>query len=201
MKKLRIFVSSVQKELEVERVALAGWVSSDPQLADACDVVLFEKEPLSGKRISIGNCQPCSRNPVLGQYLNHLQLMDQRGSGIGRMKSAMLNHGLDEPQYDLVDGYFRVTLKGPGDDLARLRMPASVSPGISPAKESKLTDRQKTILEQAVAEGHVTTGWVLSTLKVSKITAVRDLNGLCDLGLLVLVGKGRGVRYVPGPAE
>ena len=52
MKKLRIFVSSVQKELEVERVALAGWVSSDAQLADACDVVLFEKEPLSGKRIS-----------------------------------------------------------------------------------------------------------------------------------------------------
>jgi len=52
MKKLRIFVSSVQKELEVERVALAGWVSSDPQMADVCDVVLFEKEPLTGKRIS-----------------------------------------------------------------------------------------------------------------------------------------------------
>jgi ATP-dependent DNA helicase RecG len=157
--------------------------------------------PLTLAKLRKGNCQPCSRNPVLGQYLNHLRLMDQRGSGIGRMKAAMLNHGLDEPQYDLVDGYFRVTLKGPGVDLAQLRIPASVSPGISPAIEAKLTDRQKAILEQAVAEGHVTTGWVLSALKVSKITAVRDLKGLCDLGLLVLVGKGRGVRYVPGTAE
>lgn len=157
--------------------------------------------PLTLAKVRKGNCQPCSRNPVLGQYLNHLRLMDQRGSGIGRMKSAMLNHGLDEPQYDLVDGYFRVTLKGPGDDLARLCIPASASPGISPAIEEKLTNRQKAILGQAVAEGYVTTGWVLSTLKMSKITAVRDLKGLCDLELLVLVGKGRGVRYVPGHSE
>jgi hypothetical protein len=49
--KIRIFVSSVQKELELERVAVASWVSADPQLADVCEVVLFEKEPLSGKRI------------------------------------------------------------------------------------------------------------------------------------------------------
>ena len=51
MKKLRIFVSSVQKELEIERVALAGWVSSDPRLSEVCEIILFEKEPLSGKRI------------------------------------------------------------------------------------------------------------------------------------------------------
>jgi len=43
MKKLRIFVSSVQKELEVERVALAGWVSADPQLSECCDVGLLER--------------------------------------------------------------------------------------------------------------------------------------------------------------
>ena len=92
MKKLRIFVSSVQKELEVERVAVAGWVSADPQLSEFCEVVLFEKEPLSGN-------------------LNHLRLMDQRGSGIGRMRTAMLNHGLSTPEYALIEGYFRVNWK------------------------------------------------------------------------------------------
>ena len=58
-------------------------------------------KPLTVAKIKRGNCQPCSRNPISGQYLNYLRLMDQRGSGIGRMKSAMLNHGLDAPVYDI----------------------------------------------------------------------------------------------------
>ena len=153
--------------------------------------------PLTLAKLRKGNCQPCSRNPVLGQYLNHLRLMDQRGSGIGRMKSAMLNHGLDEPQYDLVDGYFRVTLKGPGDDLSRLRVPQGTAKGIPPAVEEKLNKRQRLILEQVVADGQVTTGWVTAHLSVAKATAVHDLNRLCELGLLAKEGKGRGVRYVP----
>ncbi len=153
--------------------------------------------PLTLAKLRKGNCQPCSRNPVLGQYLNHLRLMDQRGSGIGRMKSAMLNHGLDEPQYDLVDGYFRVTLKGPGDDLSRLRVPQGTAKGIPPAVEEQLNKRQRLILEQVVADGQVTTGWVTAHLSVAKATAVHDLNRLCELGLLAKEGKGRGVRYVP----
>lgn len=154
-------------------------------------------KPLTVAKIRKGNCLPCSRNPILGQYLNHLRLMDQRGSGIGRMKEAMLNHGLDMPEYDLIEGYFRVTLKGPGDDLDRLRSPSDEVAGIPPAVADQLSKRQVAILEQAVSEGKVTTGWVVSALNVVKDTAVRDLKGLCDLGLLNKQGKGRGVHYVP----
>lgn len=154
-------------------------------------------KPLTVAKIKRGNCQPCSRNPILGQYLNHLRLMDQRGSGIGRMKAAMLDHGLDEPVYDLTQGYFRVTLKGPGDDLSRLRVPSDEAVGIPPVIADQLSKRQVSILEQAVKEGKVTTNWVVSNLDVSKVTAVRDLKGLCDLGLLAVMGKGRGAHYVP----
>ncbi len=154
-------------------------------------------KPLTLAKIKKGNCQPCSRNPLLGQYLNHLRLMDQRGSGIGRMKAAMLDHGLDEPVYDLTQGYFRVTLKGPGDNLDRLRVPSGVGAGIPPAVEEQLSKRQIRILEQAVKDGKVTTGWVVSELRVVKDTAVRDVKGLCDLGLLSKQGKGRGVHYIP----
>lgn len=154
-------------------------------------------KPLTLAKIKRGNCQPCSRNPVLGQYLNHLRLMDQRGSGIGRMKEAMLDHGLAAPVYDLIDGYFRVTLKGPGDDLECLRIPTEASAGIPPAVEEQLSKRQILILEQTIKEGKVTTGWVISSQKVVKDTAVRDLKGLCELGLLNKIGSGRGVHYVP----
>jgi ATP-dependent DNA helicase RecG len=43
--KKRIFISSVQKELELERAAVAGLISTDPFLLQHCTPVLFEKEP------------------------------------------------------------------------------------------------------------------------------------------------------------
>lgn len=51
-KKYRVFISSVQKELEVERVAIAGAVSADQLLANECEVMFYDKEPLSGRRVT-----------------------------------------------------------------------------------------------------------------------------------------------------
>ena len=45
MKPLRIFISSVQKELELERAAVAGLIATDPFLLQHCLPVLFEQEP------------------------------------------------------------------------------------------------------------------------------------------------------------
>ena len=42
---IRIFISSVQKELELERAAVAGLIATDPFLLQHCTPVLFEKEP------------------------------------------------------------------------------------------------------------------------------------------------------------
>ena len=43
--KHRIFISSVQKELELERAAVAALISTDPFLLQHCTPVLFENEP------------------------------------------------------------------------------------------------------------------------------------------------------------
>ncbi len=45
MKPVRIFISSVQKELELERAAVAGLIATDPFLLQHGVPVLFEKEP------------------------------------------------------------------------------------------------------------------------------------------------------------
>ncbi len=123
--------------------------------------------------------------------------MDQRGSGIGRMKAAMLNHGLGPPTYDEPEGYFRVTLRGPSDNLDKLRVPSDTSASIAPAIMDQLSERQQRIVEEAVLSGKVTTGWVVKSLKVSKPTAFRDLDHLYSLEVLERKGKGRGVHYVP----
>jgi predicted HTH transcriptional regulator len=52
MSKLRVFVSSVQKELENERVAIASLITTDPWLLQHCEPVLFEKEPAPARKWS-----------------------------------------------------------------------------------------------------------------------------------------------------
>jgi hypothetical protein len=46
--KIRIFVSSVQKELERERAAITALVSTDPFFEKHCDAVLYDQEPPTG---------------------------------------------------------------------------------------------------------------------------------------------------------
>lgn len=158
-------------------------------------------KPLTVAKIKKGKCLPCSRNPILGQYLNHLRLMDQRGSGIGRMKEAMLNHGLEMPEYDLTEGYFRVTFKGPSDNLDCLRIPASASAALPPAVEERLNARQKAALREVLMSGSVSSGWLVKAKDITYDTANRDLAGLADLGVLVRQGKGRSTRYVQAEPE
>ncbi len=54
MAKLRIFVSSVQKELENERIAVAEIISTDPFLSGYCIPVLYEYEPASPDKTLAG---------------------------------------------------------------------------------------------------------------------------------------------------
>lgn len=46
MSKLRVFVSSVQNELELERAAASSVMATDPFLLKHCEPVLFEQEPV-----------------------------------------------------------------------------------------------------------------------------------------------------------
>ncbi len=51
MKRLRIFVSNVQKEMKPEREALAGYLRGDPLLGRFFDLFLFEEQP-AGSRVA-----------------------------------------------------------------------------------------------------------------------------------------------------
>lgn len=112
------------------------------------------------------------------------------------MFSSMLNHGLSAPTYAEQDGYFVVTFYGPNGDYDRLKVPEGARGLITPAVEAQLNERQKKIMIQVQKEGVVTSGWCQKHLGIVKDTANRDLAGLVGLGVLQMVGKGRGTRYV-----
>ncbi|MFC1463103.1 DUF4062 domain-containing protein, partial [Verrucomicrobiota bacterium] len=84
--RLRVFVSSVQKELEIERVAIAAAVSSDRLLSRACEIVLYEKEALSGRRVAKPYLE------CLDSCQIYILLMDREYSG-GSAGTISATHG------------------------------------------------------------------------------------------------------------
>ena len=150
--------------------------------------------PLTISKLVKGNYEPCSRNPMLAQYLGHLHMMEQRGTGILRMRSAMLDHGLDAPEYLFRDGYFTVVLRGPGNDVDRLKVPSDMH--VPASIEERLTKRQRKIVKWLAAGESITNRECQNRLRVSKVTAMKDLSTLVEFGLAERIGKGRSVRYV-----
>ncbi len=153
--------------------------------------------PLRLTDVRKGKYHPCSRNPSIAQGLSFFHRIEERGSGFGRMRDEMLNHGLDRPVLGTQDGYFEVTFYGPGDCLERLKVPAvSIGSLISPSVESQLNDRQKEIVQHVIESGSVTSGWCRDTQGVTYDTANRDLKSLMELKVLRRLGEGRSTKYV-----
>jgi predicted HTH transcriptional regulator len=144
--------------------------------------------------INRGTAKSRARNPLIAQGLRFMQLMEERGTGILRMKAAMLGHGLDEPKLAIDDDYFVVTLPGPGDDLGRIRVPSNQDSQVI----EQLSERQQKIVQQAVMAGSVTASWCVENLQASRATIVRDLSQLSEAGILIKQGQGRGVEYILG---
>ena len=97
--------------------------------------------PLTLAKIRSGDYRPCSRNPLIAQGLSFFHRIEERGSGIGRMRDEMLNHGLDPPRFATSNVFFEVVLPGPGKDLNRLRVrPESVGQFVEPSVEARLND-------------------------------------------------------------
>lgn len=151
--------------------------------------------PITLAHLRTGKYRPCSRNPVLAQCLSYFHRIEERGSGFRRMRTQMLDHGLDQPAIGTDTGYFQVTFPGPGDDLDRIRIPEARL-RVTPAVEATLNERQRKILARVLEAGSVTNRWCVETLEVSRDTAYRDLAGLVELGLLFSKGSGRTAAYV-----
>jgi len=152
---------------------------------------------LSLAKLRKGKYRPCSRNAVLAQSLAVLDLMEQRGSGMARMKAAMLDHGLDAPQLDVQDGYFQVILPGPGKNLHRLRVPReAVGQLVTPAVEAMLLDRQKKMVEMLLHGEVLTSRKCEQRFGITRDTANRDFDTLVKSGVAVRSGAGRSTTYV-----
>lgn len=160
-------------------------------------VVMSPGRPPGGQsieQIEKGQARSRARNPLIVQGLTWLGYMDERGSGIRRMRKAMQSHGLPAPHFDLTDGDFTVTLVGP----TRLKEVDASKEGAGlplTTNEISVESNDQEILKLFGSVQYVKTEICVQKLGISRNTAWRILKRLTDNGILEKIGTGRGTRY------
>ena len=147
------------------------------------------------KRLEKGEARSRSRNPLLSQGLVFLKLMEERGTGIRRMRRAMLDHGLELPHVTLDQDRFVLTLPGAGHDLSRIKAPVSAAEELPKSVMDELNQRQLTILQKLAAGEELTSARMQRDFSVTRDTIARDMGTLIELRLARKTGKGRATRY------
>ena len=153
------------------------------------------------KRLERGEARSRSRNPLISQGLVFLKLMEERGTGIRRMRRAMLDHGLELPRVALDEDRFVLTLQGPGDDLGRIKAPASAAEDLPRSLLEELNQRQVTILKRLAAGEELTSAQMQRDFSVTRDTVARDMATLIELKLAQKTGKARATRYIYARSE
>lgn len=112
------------------------------------------------------------RNRVIGRTFRELKLIEQWGSGIGRMPAVCAEAGLRPPRFEEIGTNFRVTLFG-----GRLKAPA-------------LPGWRARLLQHLAREERISTQEAARLWKTSDRTARTRLRQLVDAGVLAEVGTG-----------
>ncbi len=199
-----VFPQEVLREAIVNAVAHRDYENAGMKITVEvfADRVVFSSPGLPPgnqriERIGRGEGRSKARNPLVVQGLTWLELMDERGSGIRRMREIMQRHGLALPRFALIDDEFAVTLASRPKLVEAHGVAAEPLPAEQYSPDPKLTESQNAALKGALETGHISTAWCVQNLGVSRDTAWRMLDDLKEKGYLEKTGTGRATRYIP----
>ena len=135
-----------------------------------------------------------SRNSLIFGLFLRLNMVEQIGSGISRMKKAMLDAGLEEPVFNL-EGMFSVTFY----------RPLSFEKLIETYWEPFISGFQNNILWEIYRNDRTTKRELAENVGLSKTAIDNNIEKLKELGILERVGSDRGgywriihKRYIGG---
>ncbi|MFC1645844.1 ATP-binding protein [Candidatus Omnitrophota bacterium] len=141
-----------------------------------------------------GNHQ--TRNEVICRIFHETLDMEKFGTGIGKMKRLMKEHGLSAPQFSEEGDVFVVKFFGPGDKILDL-VPSIPEERQTDLKKLGLNKRQVEALRLMVNEGIAFSNKMYrDRFKVSNQTFVRDMRLMTKIGQVKSIGKGRSLRYL-----
>lgn len=136
-----------------------------------------------------------TRNQAICNIFHETMDMERFGTGIGKMKKLMKEHGLHAPEFSEEGDFFVVKFYGPGDKILDL-VPSIPEHRQTDLKKLGLNERQIETLRLMVNEKRVITNELYQAInKISRRTALRDLRGLVKSGQVKTEGIGKGTKY------
>jgi ATP-dependent DNA helicase RecG len=126
-----------------------------------------------------------TRNPRVMRLLEDFGYVERRGLGVDQMIQAMVDRGLEPPEFENRGSSFWVILRG---QLPAIPLPDLVDLG--------LNDRQVRAVAHLRKQGRLTNRQYQKLFGISERTALYDLQGLVEAGLALPVSSGRGRYYI-----
>lgn len=131
------------------------------------------------------------RNWIISKLFRKIKEIEKVGTGLNRMDELMLAHGLKKPEYEANQSFFVVSFYGPKEKIFDLVKPSNEMD----LRELGLNDRQIKVLSYLQEKRVLTAKNYKILFKVTRKTAVRDLNKLLELKLLMRKGKTHNTQY------
>lgn len=137
-----------------------------------------------------------TRNESVCAIFHETMDMERFGTGIGKMKKLMKEHGLSLPEFSEEGDFFVVKFYGPGEKILDL-VPGIPGHRQTDLKKLGLNERQIEALRLMVNEKkRMTIAAYVSVFKeISSKTAIRDLKQLIDSGFVQKVGYKKGAYF------
>ena len=126
-------------------------------------------------------------NPILSQLMFDVGLIERYGAGIRMMKRLSEEWGNREPRYEFHPLQTTIIFDSPIQESTFIEID-----DIS----AQLNERQKNAFSYVQRHGQIATKEYVEINHVSRQTAYAELTDLTKKGLLTVVGKGRGTKYV-----
>ncbi len=123
------------------------------------------------------------RNPLIADILHRAGYVEKAGTGISRMKRAMMERGLPEPKIEITD-FFTITFYSGG-----------VIKGLGEKLGEKLGENQKKILNLVKEDRFITIPELSRGLKISTTAIENNIVKLKKRGLLRRVGPAKGGHW------
>ncbi|APY10466.1 ArsR family transcriptional regulator [Seonamhaeicola sp. S2-3] len=124
-----------------------------------------------------------SRNPLIFGLFERIRMVEQVGSGIGRMRDLMIEADLTEPEFN-TEGMFTVTVRRPFD------FNKWVDKWVD-----NLTDNRVNIIKAIHENGKVSKRELEEKVGLSATAIDNNLDALKDLGLIERVGGAKGGHW------
>lgn len=133
------------------------------------------------------------RNPKCAEFFKDLNLMEKEGTGLGRIKQKILEHGLPPPKIEVGEKTFKITFYNRKNNPDMLLG----SPYKILRDATDLNERQINFLQdiQKIQNKSINRGEYMKLFSIKEKTASRDLSDLVERKLMKKTGIKKWTRY------